>query len=257
MSEFTVYNSISQFQLFRAGLLPQQSVGFVATMGALHDGHASLIRQSRSENDHTIVSIFVNPTQFNSPADLEKYPRTLDHDLQLCRESGAQAVLLPTYEQIYTDGYRYKITESEFSKILCGQYRPGHFDGVLTVVMKLLQIVRPQRAYFGKKDFQQYLLIKNMADSFFLPTQIVSCETRREADGLALSSRNRRLTAEGRKTAALLYQAISQNGSLAEARDFLQQRKIEVEYLEEHHQRRFIAAHIDGVRLIDNVELSS
>lgn len=257
MSDLKIYHSVTEFRKSRAEIPSSVSVGFIPTMGALHEGHAALIRQSQIENQHTVVSIFVNPTQFNSTNDLEKYPRTMENDLKLCKDNGAQAVLLPTYEQIYTDQYRYKISESSFSKILCGLHRPGHFDGVLTVVMKLLQIVQPRRAYFGKKDYQQYLLIQEMAHSFFLNVEIIGCETVRELDGLAMSSRNLRLSAEGRKTAAHLYQAIKNSQNLTEARELLLRRNIEVEYLEEHYHRRFIAAFIDGVRLIDNVEIGS
>lgn len=257
MSDLKIYRSVDEFRRARTEMTDQVTVGFVPTMGALHHGHASLIKQSRLENQYCLVSIFVNPTQFNNSSDLEKYPRTVEADLKICQESGAQAVLLPTYEQLYSDQYRYKISESSFSKILCGLHRPGHFDGVLTVVMKLLQIARARRAYFGKKDYQQYRLIKEMAENFFLNTEIIGCETIREPDGLAMSSRNLRLSAEGRKSASSLYQAIKCSPNLAAAREFLLNKNIEVEYLEEHDHRRFVAAYIDGVRLIDNVEIDS
>ena len=164
------------------------------TMGALHEGHLSLVRRSRAENDRTLVSIFVNPTQFDDPTDYAQYPRTLDDDLEMLRQAGADCVLVPARRTICTrTAIRYRVTEIELSKMLEGAHRPGHFDAVLTVVLKLLQIAAADRAYFGEKDWQQLQLVRGLADAFFLPTAIVACATVREADGLALSSRNRRL----------------------------------------------------------------
>lgn len=175
--------------------------GFVPTMGALHQGHASLVRRARAENAFVVASIYVNPTQFDQAADLAAYPSTLEADLQLLRELGTDCVLMPRYEQVYADGYRFKVEEATFSRELCGAHRPGHFDGVLTVVMRLLNIVRATRAYFGEKDYQQFLLIRDMAKAFFMDTDIVPCATVREADGLACSSRNLRLDANARRMA--------------------------------------------------------
>lgn len=250
-----VFQTVSEFQKFRQSLDPQKKVGFVPTMGALHQGHASLLRKSKSESDFTVLSIFVNPTQFNNPTDLELYPKTWDADLLLAADCGADAILLPTYEQMYTDQYRFKLIENKFSKMLCGQNRPGHFDGVLTVVMKLLQIAQPSKAYFGEKDFQQYLLIKDMAASFFLPMAIIPCPTLREDSGLALSSRNRRLSAEGLKKAALINKFARQFATVEQVKSSLHENGFEVDYVEDHFQRRFVAAHLEGVRLIDNVKL--
>ncbi len=253
--ELLIFESIDEFIRYRDEHFGQKSVGFVPTMGALHEGHGSLLKRSASENEITILSIYVNPTQFNNPEDLDKYPRTWEADLDRAAASGAQIVLAPKYKEIYADGYRYKIVENDFSKILCGAHRPGHFDGVLTVVMKFLNITQAKRAYFGEKDFQQFQLLKDMALSFFLKTEIVGCPTTREEDGLAMSSRNRRLSEKGRKKAPLLFEAIKNSKSLNEAAKKLKENEIEVEYLEEHHGRRFIAAHIDQVRLIDNVKI--
>jgi pantoate--beta-alanine ligase len=255
MSDLKIFDSISNFISFRKTHLISKKIGLVPTMGALHTGHASLVQTSARQNEITILSIYVNPTQFNNPEDLKKYPRTWEADLKLAQQSGAQIVIAPQYEEIYADQYRYKITESEFSKILCGQFRPGHFDGVLTIVMKLLQIVQADNAYFGEKDFQQLQLIKDMAAAFFIKSDIIGCPTFREDDGLAMSSRNLRLTAEGRKKSPLIFKAITEADSIETARKVLEKEKIEVEYLEEHYGRRFIAAYIDQVRLIDNVKI--
>jgi pantoate--beta-alanine ligase len=224
-------------------------------MGALYDGHASLLKKSASENDVTVLSIFVNPTQFNNPEDLKKYPRTWEADVEIAKAAGTNVILSPSYEELYADNYRFKISESEFSKKLCGAYRPGHFDGVLTVVMKLLGIVAADRAYFGEKDYQQLQLITDMVGTFFIRTEIIPCPIVRESDGLAMSSRNVRLSAEGRKKASLLYKVLCDGLSFEKAKSVLRDSQIEVEYLEEHFGRRFIAAYLEGVRLIDNVKI--
>ncbi len=253
MNDLLVFNSISEFAKYRSGI--SGTVGVVPTMGALHTGHASLIEQSARENSTTIVTLFVNPTQFNNPEDLKKYPRTWEADLSLAKKAGAQVVFSPSFEEIYPDQYLYKISENEFSKILCGAHRPGHFDGVLTIVMKLLQIANADRSYFGEKDYQQLKLIEGMATAFFIKTEITACKTLRESDGLAMSSRNVRLTPAGREKAPILFKALSQAPSAAEARKQIENVGVEVEYLEDHFNRRFVAAFIDGVRLIDNVQI--
>jgi pantoate--beta-alanine ligase len=255
MSELKIFHSISEYRTFRRNLLSDVSVGFVPTMGALHKGHASLIEKSAAENNLTVLSIFVNPTQFNNPDDLKKYPRTWEADVELAKAAGANVILSPKYEELYADNYRFQLSEKEFSKKLCGAHRPGHFDGVLTVVMKLLQIVNPKKAYFGEKDFQQLQLIQDMTKAFFLPVEIVPGPTVREADGLAMSSRNVRLTPEGREKAPLLLKALKDGLSFDKAKQLLGEKQIELEYLEEHFGRRYIAAYIDGVRLIDNVKI--
>ena len=255
MNPIKVYSSIADFKKMQTALPVATAVGFVPTMGALHAGHASLIKRSRNENEITVVSIFVNPTQFNNPEDLQKYPRTWDADLKIAEQAGAQIILSPSFHEIYPDNYQYKISENNFSTKLCGAHRPGHFDGVLTVVMKLLNIVRPKNAYFGEKDYQQLTLIKQMTEAFFMQTQICPCPTQREFDGLAMSSRNIRLTPAGRTKAPLIYQALMNFSNSMEARNFLEDSGIQVEYLEEFENRRYIAAFIDGVRLIDNVAI--
>lgn len=255
MSEIKIFHSISEFSKYRSSLSSPMTVGFVPTMGALHNGHASLLKKSAAENQITILSIFVNPTQFNNPDDLKKYPRTWEADVELAKASGANVILSPQYEELYADNYRFQLSEKEFSKNMEGLHRPGHFDGVLTVVMKLLMIVRANRAYFGEKDFQQFQLIRDMAKNFFLQTEVIGCATVREADGLAMSSRNVRLSAEARKNAPALFKVLTEYSDTAKARDLLKQNGIELEYLEEHNGRRYIAAYLEGIRLIDNVQI--
>jgi pantoate--beta-alanine ligase len=229
------------------------SLGFVPTMGALHAGHAALVKRARAENEEIVVSIFVNPTQFNDPKDLEKYPRTREADLALLEKSGATIVWFPRYEELYADDYRYKIEETSFSRELCGRSRPGHFAGMLTVVMKLLQIVRPTRAYFGEKDYQQLELIKGMVKTFFLRTEIVPCPTERDAQGLALSSRNTRLSEKGIAVARAFAAALAKTDEpLDQARREIASLPLEIDYVEEHFGRRFAAVFVEGVRLIDN-----
>ena len=235
----------------RAGL----TLGFVPTMGALHEGHRSLVRQSKAENDRTLVSIFVNPTQFEDPADLARYPRPLEADLAVLRDEGTDFVYLPRDSDLYADGYRYRVSEMDFSAILEGTHRPGHFDGVLTVVLKLLQIASAERAYFGEKDWQQMALVRGMAAAFFLPTTIVACATVRERDGLAVSSRNRLLPRQDRERAPHFYQVLRSAHSAAAAARELRASGFTVDYVEDRGGRRLGAVRFGGVRLIDNVPL--
>lgn len=234
----------------------KKQIGFVPTMGALHNGHISLIKRARKENNTVIVSIYLNPTQFNDPNDLKKYPKTLDKDIELLKKNNVDYLFLPSYKEIYPDDYTYRIVETKNSKILCGKFRPGHFEGVLTVVMKLFNIIKPHKAYFGYKDFQQYLLIREMVKAFFIDIKIIGCPTVREKDGIAMSSRNMLLDDLSRKKASLLYQTIKDNNiSNEEAKKILQQNGFEVEYVETYWGRRFVAAKIGGVRLIDNIKI--
>ena len=236
--------------LRRAGF----SIGFVPTMGALHAGHVSLLEKARAENDITVLSIYVNPTQFDSRDDLERYPASLDRDLDIAARAGVDHVLLPTDSQMYPDGFRYRIEETELSSRLCGAHRPGHFEGVLTVVLKLLQIAGCDRAYFGEKDYQQLELVRGMTEAFFIDAEIVACPTVREADGLAMSSRNLNLSPEARKTAPLLSRALRESGTAEEAAARLRAAGFEIDYVEDVGNRRFAAASLGDVRLIDNVE---
>lgn len=235
--------------------LDNPSVGFVPTMGALHAGHAELLRRARAENDFAVLSIFVNPTQFNDPKDLEKYPRTLEADSQWAAEKGIDIVWTPDAPAMYPDNYRYKLTENELSLNLCGAHRPGHFDGVLSVVMKLFNVVSPTRAYFGEKDFQQMSLIQGMVKAFFMPLEIVPVPTVRESDGLAMSSRNTRLTPADRKLAPLIYKVLTTVKDKSTAIKQLEEAGFRVEYLEDQNNRRLLAAWLGEVRLIDNVAI--
>ena len=230
-------------------------LGFVPTMGALHEGHLSLVEASRENNAFTVVSIFINPKQFDDAGDFEAYPADYQEDLDRLEKAGVDAVLLPDAGKIYADDYRFKITENEFSQQLCGAHRPGHFDGVLTVVMRLLNLVRPDNAYFGEKDYQQLHLIRDMAAAFFMPVNIVACATVREADGLAMSSRNQRLDKRQREKAAILYAALNQSRSAEQARDVLTRQGFEVDYVEDIAGRRLAAARLGDTRLIDNVRI--
>lgn len=240
----------------RRGQVPAgRSVGFVPTMGALHAGHVSLLERSCAENQVTALSLFVNPTQFNDPQDLKAYPRTFDRDCALAEAAGADYVLAPDYASLYPDGYRYRVTEQAESRVLCGLSRPGHFDGVLTVVLKLLLLARADQAYFGEKDFQQYRLIKGLAEAFFLKTRIVACPTVREPDGLAMSSRNLNLSAEQRAKAPCFHEALLRGGDPGRTRRALADSGFAVDYVEEHWGRRFGAVRLGEVRLIDNVPL--
>ena len=233
-----------------------KKIGFVPTMGALHIGHAALIERSVAECDVTVLSIYLNPTQFDNIADLEKYPATVEADLELAKNLGVEIVLMPDYEQMYPDGFRYQVEETQFSHRLCGAHRTGHFTGVLTVVMKLLNIVRPQRAYFGEKDFQQYKLIESMADAFFLGVEIVACQTVREEDGLAFSSRNLNLDNSERKLAPRLYEALVADVPDEDVCSRLTDSGFDVDYIETYDGRRFGAAKLGKVRLIDNVSIA-
>lgn len=231
------------------------SVGFVPTMGALHQGHASLLARSHKENDLTILSIFVNPTQFNDKNDFEKYPKTFAADFEVAQKHGVDVIFCPQYSELYPDDYKYKISESDFSLELCGASRKGHFDGVLSIVMKLFQIIKPTKSYFGEKDYQQLMLIKGMVQAFFMPLEIVAVPTLREDSGLAMSSRNTRLSSEGQAQAALIYKTITKIKDINEAKEILTQKGFDVDYLVDKNGRRFVAAFLEGVRLIDNVKI--
>jgi pantoate--beta-alanine ligase len=249
-----VFTSIADWQNYR-NTLKEGTLGFVPTMGALHEGHLSLVKASKQQDALTVVSVFINPTQFDDKNDFERYPADSGSDLQQLECAGVDVVLFPDQEQIYKDDYRFKVTESEFSRKLCGAHRSGHFDGVLTVVMRLLNLVRPDNAYFGEKDYQQLQLIRDMVSAFFMPVNIVACETMREADGLAMSSRNQHLNATDRAKAAALFAALKHSGSAAEARQTLAGKGFDVDYVEDIANRRLAAARLGSTRLIDNVEI--
>jgi len=195
-----------------------KSIGFVPTMGALHRGHLSLIQRARQENDCTVVSIFVNPLQFGPKEDFNRYPRPAAKDDRLCRQAGVNALYRPTVAAMYPVGYATQVEVRGLSDRLCGRFRPGHFQGVATVVLKLFEAATPDRAYFGEKDFQQLTILRRMATDLNLPVRIVGCPTIREADGLALSSRNAYLGPEERRLAPLLNEALTIGAMLCRKR---------------------------------------
>jgi len=187
-----------------------KKIGFVPTMGALHIGHISLIEEAKKQADYVVVSIFVNPTQFGPGEDFEKYPRPLEKDLDICDKYGVDLVFAPTPQEMYSSRNLTWVTVEKLTETLCGRFRPGHFQGVTTVCAKLFNIVQPEVAFFGQKDAQQAIVIKRMVTDLNMPLQIVVCPTVREPDGLAVSSRNRYLSPQQRKDAALIYKSLQQ-----------------------------------------------
>ena len=259
-----------------------KSTGFVPTMGALHEGHISLVQASLRENDITILSVFVNPTQFNNPSDLEKYPRNLDKDLDLLNKLGDVVVFAPEIQEIYPDGTNLiqRIDLGFLEQTMEGRHRPGHFQGVVQVVQRLLCIVPASKLYMGQKDFQQFTIIRHMLSVWKSKIQLVICPIIREENGLAMSSRNERLSSEARYKAGEIFQILqwikkhiqhnSTDNLLNEARKMLDDRSLSPEYLEIvdcttlHPIKNIkeglcavvcIAVWVDGVRLIDNVIL--
>ena len=204
-----IVHTVRDLQASLSALRAQgKTVGLVPTMGALHAGHASLVKRSVAENDATVVSVFVNPTQFNDKTDLEKYPRTLEADCRLLDECGATIAFAPSVEEVYPEPDTRRFSYAPLDTVMEGKYRPGHFNGVCQVVSKLFDMVKPDRAYFGEKDFQQLAIIREMVRQMHFPLQIVGCPIVREADGLALSSRNKRLTPEQRTEALQISQTL-------------------------------------------------
>ena len=191
-----------------------RTIGLVPTMGALHEGHASLVRRSVEENDVTVVSIFLNPTQFNDPKDLERYPRTLDADCRLLEECGADVAFAPSVKEIYPEPDTRQFSYPPTDSVMEGAMRPGHFNGVCQIVSKLFMYVEPDRAYFGEKDYQQIAVIRRMVDDLGFKLEIVPCPVVRQSDGLALSSRNALLSDEERVTAANIYRVMNESRSL-------------------------------------------
>lgn len=208
-----LFKKVSDLQSFTANWhLPDRKIGFVPTMGALHDGHLSLVRESLKETDCTVCSIFVNPTQFNDPADLEKYPRTPEKDIELLINSGCHVLFMPDVREIYPPGQMH-VPDFDFRQLdkrMEGAYRPGHFAGVAQVVWRLLDIVQPHYLFMGQKDFQQAAIVQAMLNQMHSKINLVVCPTMREADGLAMSSRNVRLTEKQRTIAPLIYQTLQE-----------------------------------------------
>ncbi|MGB4446908.1 MAG: pantoate--beta-alanine ligase [Cloacibacterium sp.] len=258
-----------------------KKIGFAPTMGALHEGHLSLYKAAKKENDEVISSIFVNPTQFNNPDDFQKYPKTLEKDLELLEKAGVDAVYVPNIEEMYPDGLNSKKYDfDDLENEMEGKYRPGHFDGVGTIVEELFRQVQPHNAYFGEKDYQQLAIIKKMVEKSKLPVKIHGVPTLREEDGLAMSSRNVRLTETQRKEATIIYETLVKAKewfkvlSVEEIKlrvlEIFRNSNFELEYFvianeetlkeasaidEDKEYRAFIVAYADDVRLIDNMHL--
>lgn len=279
----TVLRSLLELNEWRAQI-GEQTLGFVPTMGALHRGHISLVEQSLSMADHTLVSIYVNPTQFNNAEDLEKYPSTLEQDLNLLSATGEVIVYQPTQNDLYPNGLHSRSFDfGALGTFMEGAGRPGHFEGMATVVTRFFEIIRPDRAFFGEKDYQQLAIIKHVVADENWPVEIIPCATLREEDGLAMSSRNLRLSAEQRSAAKEIHRIISQWIESADftslepqavQKDLVQQINsndhLEVEYLEFSASntlipverfdlnvptRVFAAVMCGKVRLIDNLPL--
>jgi pantoate--beta-alanine ligase len=227
------------------------SVGLVPTMGAFHDGHLALFRAARDENEVVVASLFVNPAQFAPDEDLDRYPRNEEQDARLAEEAGVDVLFAPNVAEIYPPGFQTWVEVEELGRILEGEHRPGHLRGVATVCLKLFNLVRPDRAYFGQKDAQQVAVVKRMARDLALPVEVRVCATVRDADGLALSSRDAYLTPEDRQAALALPRALA-------ARDRALLDGLEVDYFEvADFEPRVLAAavRVGGTRLIDNVVL--
>mgnify|MGYP000659167070 FL=1 len=280
-----IFNKKSDLSAFLSPFINQnKSIGFVPTMGALHEGHLSLLKNSLSENDITVMSIFVNPTQFNNAEDLDKYPRTLERDVQIMQAlSNSIIVYAPEVEDIYegntvSENFEYDGLENQME----GKHRPGHFDGVGTIVKRLFEIVQPNKAYFGEKDFQQLQIVKKLVSKYNIPVEVIGCPIHREPNGLAMSSRNERLSAIAKEKAAIIYQTLSdakklfQTNSAEETilfveNEFKKHPEFQLEYFEiadeatllpvskketNKNYRGFIAIFIENIRLIDNISLN-
>ena len=280
-----IFNKKSDLSAFLSPLIHQnKSIGFVPTMGALHNGHLSLLEKSFSENDVTVMSIFVNPTQFNNAEDLDKYPRTLERDVQIMKElSNNIIVYAPEVADIYegntvSEIFNYDGLENQME----GKHRPGHFDGVGTIVKRLFEIIKPNKAYFGEKDFQQLQIVKKLVTKYNIPVEVIGCPIHRETNGLAMSSRNERLSVEAKEKAAVIFQILNtakaffQNNSVENTIQFVENEfkkhpEFELEYFEiadettllpisekeaNKKYRGFIAIFIENIRLIDNISLN-
>lgn len=278
-----VYKTISELKDFLSQLkIAKKSIGFVPTMGALHQGHLSLVKKAKKKNDITVVSIFVNPTQFDNKEDLEKYPKTYENDVALLESVDCDILFFPTVEEIYnekvdSESFNFDGLEHEME----GRFRDGHFDGVGTIVKRLFEIVTPDNAYFGKKDFQQLQIIKKMVEKHHIPVKIKGCDIFREADGLAMSSRNTRLTNEYRQAAPFIYKTLRKAKKKFGTKNAIEVTKwvqkqfkkhplLELEYFtianektlkiicekeKNKKYRAFIAVFAGDIRLIDNISL--
>ncbi|MBE9491633.1 MAG: pantoate--beta-alanine ligase [Bacteroidetes bacterium] len=258
-----------------------KTIGFVPTMGALHEGHLSLLKRSKQDNDITTCSIFVNPIQFNNPEDLEKYPHTLKSDIKVLESLGCDMVFVPSVEEIYPEPETTVYDFGHLDKVMEGKYRHGHFNGVAIVVRRFFEIIRPNRAYFGEKDFQQLIIIQKMVEMLNLDVEVIPCPILRESDGLAMSSRNTRLTSRQRKVAPVIHKTLLNIKTKVRTKPFDEIKKwvkqninkqpeMKLEYIEivdkqtllpisslDENKRCIacIAVYLGEVRLIDNIKL--
>jgi len=250
-----IFSSVNEIRAYIKSL--KGSVGFVPTMGALHEGHLSLIKKAKEENENVIVSIFVNPTQFLPGEDLDKYPRKLQADMEICKRAGVSAVFTPTAESLYSEDEVLIKAPKTKGYILEGFFRPGHFDGVLQIVNKLFNIIKPDKAYFGKKDAQQLYLIKQMVNNFFFDIEIVECDTVREKDGLALSSRNIYLNKSDRKRALTISKALKRAAKLSATTDNIEKIKNEMVEILDVDELQYIAFVDREFNYIDKIQLQN
>jgi len=278
-----VFKTIKSIQSNLSKIDKTKSIGFVPTMGALHEGHLSILKKAKKENDYVVVSIFVNPTQFDKKEDLIKYPNTLENDLKLLKNISCDFVFNPNADEIYNSNIKSESFNFDgLDKVMEGAFRNGHFDGVGTIVKKLFEIINPDKAYFGEKDYQQLQIIKKMVAINNLSVQIIPCTIFREADGLAMSSRNTRLNKEQRSAAPFIYKTLLKSKELFLEKDidfvknfvkkeFENNQILTLEYFEiadsvslntseskvkDKEYRAFIAAFAGAVRLIDNIALN-
>lgn len=278
-----VFKTIKSLQQTLSDKVQKLTLGLVPTMGALHAGHLSIVKRAKRENDLVVVSIFVNPTQFDKKEDLDNYPSTLQDDLASLDKLGCDYVFAPTIDEIYSGELRAEAFDfDKLDQVMEGKFRPGHFDGVATIVKKLFLIIRPNKAYFGEKDYQQLMIIRKMVVLESIPVDIVPVEIYRESDGLAMSSRNTRLNEQQRQAAPEIYQTLLKSKKLFEAGDlekvksfvkneFIQNRELQLEYFEiadsetltsgsaispDKKYRAFIAVFAGQIRLIDNIALN-
>ncbi len=277
-----VFRTTSKLHLYLAGLPANTSVGFVPTMGALHSGHKSLLYRSLKENDICVCSIFVNPKQFEKNEDLKNYPKTIDKDIITLQNCDCQVLFLPSVEEVYPDDLKFRVFQfGGLDKVMEGTYRPGHFDGVAKVVSRLFDLIQPSRAYFGEKDAQQLCIVQSLKKQAFPNIEIVMCRTLRESDGLAMSSRNIRLSPEHRIASVKIYERLlsvknhAQNRSILELKQWMSQeylndldlrldyfeisnpeslaRSVEWKSAKEH--LACVAVYAGEVRLIDNIRI--
>lgn len=230
-----------------------KTIGFVPTMGYLHEGHISLIKRAREENDTVVVSIFVNPTQFGPAEDLSQYPRDTDRDLKITKEKGVDYVFLPTVDEMYPQPYHTYVEVENLTEHLCGAKRPGHFRGVATVVLKLFNIVKPTKAYFGQKDAQQFCVLRSMAKDLNLDVEMIELPIVREKDGVALSSRNKYLSPEERREAICLYKSLQLATNLIKEGERNAQNV--VSRMKEYITANYPYARIDYIEIVDEQEL--